>query len=333
MKGVVFAEMSSLQGVRIRESVFCTGHTVAGQQQRQHKPSHPNPSHPHTSHPHSSHSSHHHNMSSQNKRHGPTELSLGSFMTTPTTGARPHTPMNRPQRNTNKTTAELRQAELEQLATRFQGNHHLVEKGRERSVYRLTFAPTDPDWVSGDTYFRQAFTGCLPSLPSPHTSCYFPCIVLTDLLSLLSSSFPSLPLRIDLYMNHFLKLQSFSFKTIDLELTFPHDYPAQALAINLPTDQKLHSVYLNHGNLAVSRYLATAPGGSGELMLRPFLRWLDKTITNNFKDAAKQVSLFTLILWGTPLIQTPLNHKSFLRCLISEGGWKVWFSGKKVPCL
>jgi hypothetical protein len=56
--------------------------------------------------------------------------------------------VERPQWNREKTSVELRQAELEQLETRFQGSHRLVEKGRERSVYRLTFAPTDPDWVS-----------------------------------------------------------------------------------------------------------------------------------------------------------------------------------------
>lgn len=69
-------------------------------------------------------------------------------MTTPSAVARPHPPVSRPQRNKNKTNEELRQTELEQLETRFQGNHHLVEKGRQRCVYLLTFAPTDPDWVS-----------------------------------------------------------------------------------------------------------------------------------------------------------------------------------------
>ena len=109
--------------------------------------SQPHPSPPHTSHPHKHHSSH------SSKRHAPTELSLGSFMTTPTVSAvagatRSHPPIERPQRTNKKTAVELRQAELEQLETRFHGNHSLVEKGKERSVYRVTFAPTDPDWVS-----------------------------------------------------------------------------------------------------------------------------------------------------------------------------------------
>ena len=92
---------------------------------------------------------HSHSPSSHTKKHAPTELSLGSFMTTPTAGAtKPHPPVPRPHRSRKKTMEELRQAELEQVETRFQGSHCLVEKGRERSVYRLTFAPTDPDWVS-----------------------------------------------------------------------------------------------------------------------------------------------------------------------------------------
>ena len=72
-------------------------------------------------------------------------------------------------------------------------------------------------------------------------------------------------------------------------MAFPSDYPTVPLAVSLPNDQGLHPTYINHGNLAVSRYLATAPGGSGELMFRPFLRWLDHTITSVFRDAAKQV--------------------------------------------
>lgn len=110
-------------------------------QQQQQQMTTVTPSHPHTSHTHKAHSS-------QSRKHVPAEISLASFMTTPTVGVRPHPTVCRPQRTTNKTTVELRQAELEQLETRFQGNYTLVEKGRERSVYLLTFAPTDPDWVS-----------------------------------------------------------------------------------------------------------------------------------------------------------------------------------------
>ena len=107
------------------------------------------PSHPHTPHPPPPHTSQQHKPHN-NKRHAPSALSLGSFLTTPTATPRQHTSVDRPQRSNRKTTAELRQAELEQLETRFHGNHQLVEKGRERCVYRVTFAPTDPDWVSND---------------------------------------------------------------------------------------------------------------------------------------------------------------------------------------
>ena len=169
-------------------------------------------------------------------------------MTTPTTGGtRPHPPVNRPHRANRKTTMELRQAELEQLETRFQGNHRLIEKGRERTVYRLTFAPSDPDWVS---------------------------IILEYIIFKLISFCPS---------------QNFSFKTFDLDVIFPSDYPSQPLLVTLPDDQGLHPTYITHGNLAISRYLATAKGGSEELMFRPFLHWLDRTITNVFKEAAKEV--------------------------------------------
>ena len=84
-------------------------------------------------------------------------------------------------------------------------------------------------------------------------------------------------------------LQNFKFSTIDLEVTFPRVYPTVPLSITIPNDQGLHPTYIAHSNQAVSRYLATAPAGSGELMFRPFLRWFDKTITSVLKDAAKQV--------------------------------------------
>ena len=80
-------------------------------------------------------------------------------------------------------------------------------------------------------------------------------------------------------------------------MIFPSDYPAKPLSISLPDDQGLHPAYISHGNRAVSRYLETAGagGGTGELMFRPFLHWLDRTITSVFKEAAKQVCTYTLI--------------------------------------
>ena len=84
-------------------------------------------------------------------------------------------------------------------------------------------------------------------------------------------------------------LQNFPFKTFDLKMTFPHSYPSQPLSVNLPNDQGINITYINCGNQAISHYLTTASEGSGELMFHLFLRWLDKTITTVFKDAAKQV--------------------------------------------
>ena len=133
-----------------RHSILCVGHkpevsplyiplhSIPGHKAAVHSNVVP-PAHPHNSH--TTHSSH-------SKRPGPSELSLGSFMATPTRGGRPHPPVSRPQRNKGKTAAELRQVELEQLEMRFQGNYTLVEKGKERCVYVVTFAPTNPDWVS-----------------------------------------------------------------------------------------------------------------------------------------------------------------------------------------
>ena len=40
------------------------------------------------------------------------------------------------------------QVELEQLTTRFPGDKNkIIEKGKHGVVYRITFTPTDPDWV------------------------------------------------------------------------------------------------------------------------------------------------------------------------------------------
>ena len=107
----------------------------------------------------------------------------------------------------------------------------------------------------------------------------------------------------------FFPSQNFPYKTIDLQVTIPHDYPTQPLTVQLSDDQGLPPAYITHGNQAISHYLATAVGKPGELMFRPFLHWLDKTITSVFKEAAKQVGR---------------AHSSFLSTFIL-GAWSFTF--------
>ena len=124
-------------------------------------------------------------------------------------------------------------------------------------------------------------------------------------------------------------VQNFKFSTIDLEVAFPKDYPTVPLSLTLPNDQGLHPIYITHGNQAVSRYLATAPGGSGELMFRPFIRWFDKTITSVFKDAAKQVRQEL-----NPQLNVPIHYLETLEIYVNirvlllgakvQGGNKCW---------
>ena len=144
--------------------------------------------------------------------------------------------------------------EIDQLLARFPGDRcQLVEKGRERTSYRITLTPSDPEWVSIDMH---TLSRAYSKVSASHTH-----------------------------------TQSFSFKTVKLMVTFPAEYPSKPFLAKLPNDQGLPPTLISHGNEAIATQVASMCGeGKGTaLSLRPFLHWLDKNLGELFQEALRKV--------------------------------------------
>ena len=63
---------------------------------------------------------------------------------------------------------------------------------------------------------------------------------------------------------------------MDLEVTFPANYPDDYCQVKLPSGQELTSDAISSGNQAIEHYWK--PNMLGQLMLRPFLHWWDKNL-------------------------------------------------------
>ena len=86
-------------------------------------------------------------------------------------------------------------------------------------------------------------------------------------------------------------MQKFSFKTVDLLVAFPADYPATRFSVDIPGDQPLPPPAVSCVKSAICEYLADydlREGGCG-LLLRPFLRWLDNSICSIVAAEVEQV--------------------------------------------
>ena len=81
-------------------------------------------------------------------RDGPPELNLEAFFQRAASiNPRPHV-----ERHRGTSPKELREVECTQLEARFPAPHsQLLHKGPDKTVYRISFSPTDPEWVGNDT--------------------------------------------------------------------------------------------------------------------------------------------------------------------------------------
>ena len=77
--------------------------------------------------------------------------------------------------------------------------------------------------------------------------------------------------------------QTFDFKTVDLIVNFPNEYPTKPLSITVSDDQAMPWECISSINSAIADWLVDQV--SGALILRPFLHWLDKVITMLVKDS------------------------------------------------
>ena len=77
--------------------------------------------------------------------------------------------------------------------------------------------------------------------------------------------------------------QIFPFKTVDLLVDIPKEYPLKPLSVVVPDDQTVPKECISSINSAIIEWLSTH--ASGALILRPFLQWLDRVITVLVQDS------------------------------------------------
>ncbi|XP_076842155.1 uncharacterized protein LOC143486580 [Brachyhypopomus gauderio] len=84
----------------------------------------------------------------------------------------------------------------------------------------------------------------------------------------------------------------FDQKDIDIMVSFPDSYPQEVFTIDVPEDQNLPSVMGRHVQLASQDWLQAKHAtnqllGRLELLFRPYLRWLDRSMERLFIEGAR----------------------------------------------
>ncbi|XP_071480408.1 uncharacterized protein [Diadema antillarum] len=85
----------------------------------------------------------------------------------------------------------------------------------------------------------------------------------------------------------------FDLKNFDLMITFPMDYPLKPFQLEMPEDQVLPNVILTHMSVAIAEWLTARHATNqisnrAELMVRPFLRWFDRSLEKLFTEGARK---------------------------------------------
>ncbi|XP_047195701.1 uncharacterized protein si:dkey-24l11.2 [Hippoglossus stenolepis] len=86
----------------------------------------------------------------------------------------------------------------------------------------------------------------------------------------------------------------FDLKEIDIMVSFPDSYPQEVFTLNVPLDQDLPAVMARHAQQASLEWLQAKHAtnllrGKVELLFRPFLRWLDRSLERLFTEGARQL--------------------------------------------
>lgn len=86
----------------------------------------------------------------------------------------------------------------------------------------------------------------------------------------------------------------FDLKEIDIMVSFPDNYPQEIFTLDIPLDQDLPSVMARHVQQASLEWLQAKHAtnqlmGKVELLFRPFLRWLDRSLERLFTEGARQL--------------------------------------------
>lgn len=86
----------------------------------------------------------------------------------------------------------------------------------------------------------------------------------------------------------------FDLKEIDIMVSFPDNYPQEIFTLDIPLDQDLPSVMAKHVQEASLEWLQAKHAtnqllGKVELLFRPFLRWLDRSLERLFIEGAREL--------------------------------------------
>lgn len=86
----------------------------------------------------------------------------------------------------------------------------------------------------------------------------------------------------------------FDLKEIDIMVNFPDSYPKEIFTLEIPLDQQLPQIMSKHVQHASVQWLQAKHAtnqllGKVELLFRPFLRWLDRSLERLFIEGAKQL--------------------------------------------
>ncbi|XP_037834367.1 uncharacterized protein si:dkey-24l11.2 isoform X2 [Kryptolebias marmoratus] len=86
----------------------------------------------------------------------------------------------------------------------------------------------------------------------------------------------------------------FDLKEIDIMVSFPDNYPLEIFTLDIPLDQELPPVMAKHVQQASVEWLQAKHAtnqllGKFELLFRPFLRWLDRSLERLFTEGARQL--------------------------------------------
>ncbi|XP_042352509.1 uncharacterized protein si:dkey-24l11.2 isoform X2 [Plectropomus leopardus] len=81
---------------------------------------------------------------------------------------------------------------------------------------------------------------------------------------------------------------------VDIMVSFPDSYPHEVFTIDIPLDQELPPVMARHVQQASLEWLQAKHAtnqllGKIELLFRPFLRWLDRSLERLFTEGARQL--------------------------------------------
>lgn len=86
----------------------------------------------------------------------------------------------------------------------------------------------------------------------------------------------------------------FDLNEVDIMVSFPESYPQEAFTVDVPEDQDLPSLMGRHVQKASEEWLRAKHAtnqlmGRVELLFRPYLRWLDRSMEKLFTEGARQL--------------------------------------------